>query len=208
MIRGRQRSRGKSGGASGPTETIVLAWDPLYKESTVNLTNFNKNAIATNNSWNVVLGTVAKPSPVTIPYGPWWYFEVTCWSTNMFIGICEETESITTIPYLGANAAGSGNTRSCGIHASSGSLYRDNSAVIAAGITYGLGDVIGVAYSLNNATARIKYYKNNVAVGSEYLASFFTGNFRPALAVYGVDTYGIISNNIYATPADTLKLGL
>ena len=192
----------------GSTETIILAWDPLYKESTVTLSSFNKVAIATNNAWNVVLGTVAKPSPTTIPYGSWWYFEVTCYSTNMFIGICEETESISTIPYLGATAAGSGNTKSCGIYSVNGTLYRDNTAPILAGITYSLGDIIGVAYSMNNSTARIKYYKNGVAVGSEYLASFFTGNFRPAIAVNGVDTYGVISNNLYATPADTLKLGL
>lgn len=190
-----------------PPETIVLAWDPLYKEPTITLSNSNKTATSTTASV-IVLGTVPKASPATIPYGPWWYFEVTITSPTTLIGICEETESFGLISNLGFNVAVTGQTKSCGWYASTGWFYRDNALAISTGTTAVAGDVIGVAYSMNNSTARIKYYKNGVAFGAEYLASFFTGNFRPAVDLNSGGISATISNNIYATPADTNKLGL
>jgi len=189
----------------GSTETTILAWDPLYKESSIILSSSNKTMTATSGVWDHVLGTVSKRAPVPNPtgYGPWWYFEVTVTSTNTLIGICEESETISTIPQLGYTVGSVSPTKSCGLY-STGAFYRDNTNPLNATAGFTVGDVVGCSYSVGDSTTRVRYYKNGVAISTDMLGLFFGGNIRPVVGV--VSAVATISNNLYTTIDN--KLGL
>lgn len=99
-----------------------------------------------------------------------WYWEAvpTVYSSAVIVGIANASASLTN--YIGVDANGYG-------YASTGARYNSGSGV-AYGSTWGLNDVIGVAFDADAGT--LTFYKNNVSQGTAYTG--ISGLFSPAFS--------------------------
>ena len=147
---GSQTDTGVGGEVSGNYATL----NGIAKGTQVTLSNGNLDYSHVGNGTSCrMVSTIAMSSGK-------WYCEHTCTasSTLYVVGIVLFTED-PTLNYVGQTAG------SYGYYALNGNKY-NNASSVTYGATYGLNDVIGIAFDADNGT--LTFYKNGVSQGTAY----------------------------------------
>lgn len=154
-------------------------FDPLYKSTTITLSNNNSTATSNTATYGTVLGVVGKSTGK-------WYFEVRIDvdpnSANFLIGVA--TRSATLVNFLGFDAYGWCVAYSTG----SGNPYQkyhSNSFALLGLNSGGAGTIIGVALDLD--LGEIRAYKNNATLNLTVpIYTGLTGPLYIALTAYEI----------------------
>ena len=156
-----------------PTENFCT-FNPLHTSSNITLSNGNLRQEASGtNAWFSTGTTIGMSS------GKWYAEYTPLRNTSGFkywmIGV-DTDMSTATLYYTGIDSSG------YGYFANNGQIY-NNGAVGAYGVTYGVGDVVGIAFDADNGT--LTYYVNGASQGTAFSSMpdgtyFFVGSIHAA----------------------------
>jgi hypothetical protein len=163
-----------------------VTWDENNKDSSITLSNEDRDAAATLTAWRSVKGT-------TTVSGGKYYFEIEVVVSavgNEILGI--GTPDAATNNYLGSDAYG------WGMRGSNGYKYH-NAASSAYGSAYGQGDVLGVAF--DTIAGKVWFSVNGVWQGSGVPEA----GTNPAYTDADIDSYMHIQGSPYS-PGDKIRI--